>query len=549
MTIERRHFEQLKTPESWHSPLAVIAHIDLDAFYAQCLGVYHNIDPAEPLGCRQWNALIAINYPARKFELKRGVSVLEAQKLCPGIHLPHVATFKKGDLQWEFHDDPDPNNYKVSLDFFRRESRKIFAVFKEHFAMVEKAGIDEGFMDIGQEVHREVLRRWPGIANSELIELTHDDLLDIGGELVNAVRLEIHSRLKYTCSAGIAANKQLAKLGSGYNKPFNQTVVHISKTNDFLANFKITDAWGWGGKLGKEVIQKLKITDEIADQCEYVRDNFSMVDLQHLMKGDVKLARNLYELVRGSHSSELRPNTLVKSMIAVKDFRRLDHLETREDVESWLRVFSADLSCRLFDLQEEMGCAIGPRTISVKHFTHTLLSKQQPYNFSGSSITQFREQIYNQSRDIAKSFVSIPCTYLVVEISHLHILPKERLSFQTMKERARSPLLKETQVDEEPGGSRNEIDEEELLFVENSNCEACSDCGKLIAKDSRQEHEDWHFAKDLQSQDRAHTKTVVRGRSRAQQSGITKSSPRKKKKKKPDDNSKGQKSIFDFFEK
>lgn len=545
MTVGRKHFELLKTPESWCSPLAVVAHIDLDAFYAQCLGVYHNIDPAEPLGCRQWNALIAINYPARKFELKRGVSVSEAQKLCPGIHLPHVATFKKGDLKWEFHDDPDPNNYKVSLDFFRRESRKIFAVFKEHFKMVEKAGIDEGFMDIGPEVYHEVLRRSPDILRGDSIELSHDDLLDVGGELVNAVRLEIHSRFKYTCSAGIAANKQLAKLGSGYNKPFNQTVVHASEANNFLANFKITDAWGWGGKLGKDVLQKLKITDEVADQCKYVRENFSMADLQHFMKGDVKLARNLYELVRGTHCSELRPRTLIKSMVAVKDFRRLDHLETREDVESWLRVFSADLSGRLSDLQEEMGCVIGPKTISIKHFTHTLLSKQQPFNFNGSSIIQFREQIYNQSKAIAQSFISLPCTYLVVEISHLYMLPKERLNFQSVKASAQCSASKESRTEEEFGGYQNNNDEKQTLFIDNE-FEACSNCGKPIAKDLRQEHEDWHFAKELQQQDRVNQDIVVRECSRAQQSGITKRSPKKKKKKSSAD-LKDQKSIFDFL--
>ncbi|KNC28994.1 hypothetical protein FF38_02807, partial [Lucilia cuprina] len=139
----------LNSSESSKCDLSVIAHLDLDAFYAQVLQVYHKIDPSEPVACRQWNSLIAINYPAREFGLKRGVTVAEAQRLCPKIHLPHVATFRKGETHWEFHANPDRNNYKVSLDLYRRESRKIFKVITSKFTKVEKAGIDECFIDLG----------------------------------------------------------------------------------------------------------------------------------------------------------------------------------------------------------------------------------------------------------------------------------------------------------------------------------------------------------------------------------------------------------------
>src|SRR5579863_10449370 len=52
-------------------PLRVIALCDSDAFYAACEQVRLGIDPSRPLVVRQWDALIAVNYPARAFGITR----------------------------------------------------------------------------------------------------------------------------------------------------------------------------------------------------------------------------------------------------------------------------------------------------------------------------------------------------------------------------------------------------------------------------------------------------------------------------------------------
>jgi len=565
--MQRRHFEQLATPESWQSPVSVIAHIDLDAFYAQCLSVRYKLDPQEPLGCRQWSSLIAVNYPAREFGIKRGMNADEARKLCPRIHMPHVATFKKGETEWKFHDDPDPYNYKVSLDPFRRESRRIFAVFKKHFRMVEKAGIDEGFIDLGPEIHRQFVLTRPEVTNSDskTMDITYEQLLEIGAQLVKDVRDEIFRELSFTCSAGIAPNKLLAKLGSQFRKPNNQTTVYPNEIGKFLANFRITDAWGWGGKHGKDVLERLGIDprDLELDQCEFVRENFDLADLEKRL-GSFPEARRVYDLVRGKEVSELKPRTLTKSLVAVKNFTTGLPIQTEADLHMWLRVFAADLAGRVADMQDDFGSVIAPKTIGVKfHANKALHSRQQQFEGSGMNIDHFREQIYTQSKAVGLNFLPIPCRYLVVEIAGLAALPKERLMFQkTTRDKALTDVKSELIDGGKPTGTNNPANSgnvtranspigtetkpdlgDEPLFVDDDDDHiVCPRCQAEIELKDRQEHEDWHFAKDLQKSDYAQKRGPPAPKSSPQRKRASPSTSKNKR-------DPGQQTIFQFFKK
>lgn len=56
-------------------------------------------------------------------------------------------------------------------------------------------------------------------------------------------------------SAGVAQNKMLAKLGSGAKKPNGQTVVRNRAIQKFLSGFKFTKIRNLGGKLGDQIVQ------------------------------------------------------------------------------------------------------------------------------------------------------------------------------------------------------------------------------------------------------------------------------------------------------
>lgn len=91
--------------------------------------------------------MIAVNYPARDKGVARFTDINEAKKLCPNLICQHVATWREGEENWEYRDDPLVNTDKVSLDPYRLQSRKILAVIKEALPVglqrVEKASIDE----------------------------------------------------------------------------------------------------------------------------------------------------------------------------------------------------------------------------------------------------------------------------------------------------------------------------------------------------------------------------------------------------------------------
>ena len=107
--------------------------------------------------CHQWNGLIAVSYAARQYGVTRNEPAMAARAKCPDIVFAHVATFLKGDTAWAYHENPRKATHKVSLDPYRRESRKIFGIFKEHCSVVEKASIDETYLDLGEVVYKRLL--------------------------------------------------------------------------------------------------------------------------------------------------------------------------------------------------------------------------------------------------------------------------------------------------------------------------------------------------------------------------------------------------------
>ncbi|PIL29846.1 hypothetical protein GSI_08053 [Ganoderma sinense ZZ0214-1] len=164
-TITYRHL--LSSNLGVRDPLRVIALCDSDAFYAACEQVRLGIDPTLPLVVQQWEALIAVNYPARKYDISRMDKVRDAKKRCPHLVVVHVATYKEGEPEPGYWKNPDTRTHKVSLDHYRRESMKIIQMFKEGLpdGEVEKASIDEAFIDFTRPVREELLRRYPHLAS------------------------------------------------------------------------------------------------------------------------------------------------------------------------------------------------------------------------------------------------------------------------------------------------------------------------------------------------------------------------------------------------
>ncbi|RPA81910.1 DNA/RNA polymerase [Ascobolus immersus RN42] len=397
-----RHLSRLGN-NACDSPLRVIAHIDLDAFYAQCEMVRTKSPEDVPLAVSQWGSLLAINYPARARGLKsRMVSAAEAKKICPELRVVHIATWKPGERYWAYRPDHENNiaTCKSCLDPYRNESKKIFAIFRKHCGAVEKGGTDEAFMDLGKNVYDTLLERYPqlkaGPKNGDLnerlpmfegeIQWVHgilveeemfsqaeaeppdwdDVVLNIGAEIVANIRKDVRETLGYTTSGGIAQNKMLAKLGSAVNKPNKQTIVRPRAVKTFLEGIKLTKIRNLGGKLGDKIAQ-LYETTSIPEMLKIPLQQFCLN-----MPQDE--AQWLWNTIRGIDYSPVRTKQVSRSMLSSKQFRPA--ITNITELENWMDIFCAEIGTRL----EEEGCATGsnrPKTVNVHWFRRGIGSKSR----------------------------------------------------------------------------------------------------------------------------------------------------------------------------
>lgn len=311
--------------------------------------------------------------------------------------MQHVATWKEGEAKWAYHDDAFEHiaTHKVSLDPYRLESRRILACIKETLPApplqrVEKASVDEVFLDLSAQVHSILLERYPEISGpppyddptenlprppttaldwntDALVDLddseTEDDdpdwddiVMVTASEIVRGVRAAIRERLKYTCSAGIARNKMIAKLGSAHKKPNQQTIVRNRAVQQFLGGFKFTKIRNLGGKLGDEVVSNFA-TDEVK--------NLLPVSLDQMKSklGD-DTGSWVYYVIRGEDSSAVNARTQIKSMLSAKSFRPT--INSRDQAVRWLRIFVADIFSRLVE-EGVLENKRRPKTINLHH--------------------------------------------------------------------------------------------------------------------------------------------------------------------------------------
>ncbi|KAH9441283.1 hypothetical protein Pst134EB_029946 [Puccinia striiformis f. sp. tritici] len=409
-------------------PLRVIAHCDVDAAYAQFEQVRLKIPPDKPLAVQQWRGLIAVNYPARAFGITRHLDFDEAKKLCPDLICVHVATYAQGDsseTEAKYHDNPKPETHKVSLDPYRRESVKILKIFSESCQTIEKASIDEAFLDFSIPVREIICERyglptledlqdptskinmddplpdppsdldWDGLvqsSNSSVVPLDDNDndkhsgsetrhphtwsdiALLIGAELMAECRSKVFHQLGYTCSAGIATNKMLAKLCSAYKKPDAQTILRQSVAD------LINDS---PEKKGCTLSEVWKLT------------------LAHLQAGlgeDTGIW--VWEIVRGIDRSEVEIKTQVKSMMSSKNFRPSIH--TWDQGLHWIRILSRDLFARLSEARI-VTPGIWPKSIVMhkRDGTHTSYAKQISFPYT-SKLTD--EYIYMYGQKLLQEF-------------------------------------------------------------------------------------------------------------------------------------------------
>ena len=258
-----------------------IAHVDMDAFYASVeqrdrpeLRGKPVIVGADPRGR---GVVSAASYEARVFGVRSAMPIGRAARLCP-----HAAFLP------------------VDMEKYREVSRQIMQVLGDFSPLLEPVSVDEAFVD-----------------------LTGTDRLF--GPPVDAVRLikrRIREETGLTASAGLAANKFVAKVASDLRKPDGLVVVAPGTEAAFLAPLAVDRIWGVGRSMGAALAALGITTVSQLQRCP--RDMLLRRFGQH--------GADLHDLAFGRDDRAVEPFAAPKSMGAETTFgvdsRDVARLET-----------------------------------------------------------------------------------------------------------------------------------------------------------------------------------------------------------------------------
>ena len=287
-------------------PIRKIIHVDMDAFYASVEQMDRPELKGLPLavgGGQQRGVVSAASYEARKFGVRSAMSGALAAKLCPELVF-----------------------VSPRFDRYKDISAKIRKIFFEYSDLVEPLSLDEAYIDVTENKK--------GILSATLI--------------AKEIREKIKKEVGLTASAGISINKFIAKVASDYNKPDGQKTVPPEEVIQFLEVLDIRKFHG----IGKVTAKKM-----------YELGIFTGLDLKQksvpFLEGHFgKSGRYYYNVVRGIHSSSVKPNRIRKSLAAERTFS--SNLSSELFIVEKLDQIAQEVSKRLQRLQ------IAGKTITLK---------------------------------------------------------------------------------------------------------------------------------------------------------------------------------------
>lgn len=183
----------------------ILGHLDLDAFFAAVEELEEPDLRAKPLvvgGDPNGRGVVATaNYEARKFGIHSAMSCAEALRRCP------QAVF-----------------VRPRKGLYSEYSRAVWKAIREVVPTVERTGMDEGYLDLGEVA--------PDFGKARA--------------LAEAVQTSVRGSTSLTCSLGVASCKVVAKIASDLRKPGGLVVVPPGREASFLAPFDIRKLPGVG---------------------------------------------------------------------------------------------------------------------------------------------------------------------------------------------------------------------------------------------------------------------------------------------------------------
>ena len=271
-----------------------IVHLDMDAFYAS---VEQRDDPAlrgRPVAVggrpESRGVVAAASYEARVFGVRSAMPMARAVRLCPDLVIVR----------------PDFERY-------RRVSGEVMEILRACTPLVEPLSLDEAYLDVTANAWGEAY----------------------GSRVAKRLKASIREKTGLTASAGVAPNKFLAKIASGYRKPDGLTVISPERVEAFLQELPVEALWGVGPVTARKLHQAgiLKLTDVRSADIEVLRATVgSLADwLRQLSHGDDPRP---VEPNRESKSSSTE-NTYAEDLVDLERIRAELERMARENAD-WL---------------------------------------------------------------------------------------------------------------------------------------------------------------------------------------------------------------------
>jgi DNA polymerase IV len=239
-----------------------IIHIDMDCFYA-AIEIRDNPTlknkPVAVGGDSERSVLCTCNYIARKYGIHSAMSSKIAKNKCKDlIILP------------------------VNMSKYKSVAKTIKNIFYEFTQLVEPLALDEAYLDVTQNQSH----------NNSATLIAQD------------IRQRIWQQTGLQASAGVASNKFLAKIASGWNKPNGIFIIPPSEVDTFITNLGVEKIFGVG-KVTLTKLHKMNIRT-CADVWQYT--------LTELIYHFGKFGNILYNQSRGIDLREVEPNRPRKSL-------------------------------------------------------------------------------------------------------------------------------------------------------------------------------------------------------------------------------------------
>ncbi|HYZ18855.1 MAG TPA: DNA polymerase IV [Gaiellaceae bacterium] len=270
----------------------ILGHLDLDAFFAAVEELENPALRSKPLvvgGDPRGRGVVATaNYEARKYGIHSAMSCAEALRRCP--HAVFVRSRHSA---------------------YREYSRAVWNAVQDVVPTVERTGMDEGYLDLGE------------------VAASFGDARVVA----EAVQTSVRGTTSLSAAIGVATCKVVAKIASDRRKPGGLTVVPPGREAAFLAPFDVRRLPGVGPRsearlraAGLETIGALaSLTD---------------AELKRLLPG--KVGRLLRDRARGIDPRPLETSTERISISHEETFPR--DIAEREQLKDELRRMATRLS-------------------------------------------------------------------------------------------------------------------------------------------------------------------------------------------------------------